>query len=331
MLNIEEMVSELEKKTKIPREELLEKIKKKKEELSGLVSEEGACHIVARDLGVDLLKIKKKPMKIKDLAEGMKRIDLKARIVQVTESRSFQRDDKTTGKVCNLILSDGTGEIRLPLWDKQAEMIEQGFLSEGDVVEVKNAVVKKNVFGGLELRVPRLSIIEKIEDDTTIPEEPVRKLFARIKLKESKEGFYEVKGSLVNVFNTNPLFYTCPECGKKVEQTEEGYKCDIHGIVEPKSNMIISGIFDDGTDTIRAVFFRDQARAISSLEPSVLSSMEQDEAVNLIRENVLGNEFVLRGIIRKSKIFDDLEFVVNDVKELDIEEESRKILDKLEH
>ena len=41
---------------------------------------------------------------------------------------------------------------------------------------------------------PRFSRIEKIVDDTTIPEEPVRVLSNRIDIKDVKEGFYEIRG-----------------------------------------------------------------------------------------------------------------------------------------
>jgi hypothetical protein len=57
--------------------------------------------------------------------------------------------------------------------------------------------------------------------------------------------------------------------------------------------------------------------------------MSQDEAMNLIRQNALGNEIIMRGRIQKNKIFDTLEMIVNDVKELNIEEETKKIINEL--
>lgn len=47
MVSIEKILSELEEKTKFSRKQLYEKVKKKHEELSGLVSKEGAAHLVA--------------------------------------------------------------------------------------------------------------------------------------------------------------------------------------------------------------------------------------------------------------------------------------------
>jgi ssDNA-binding replication factor A large subunit len=329
MLTLEEILSELEKNTKYSRKQLYEKIKSKQEELSGLVSIEGAGHLVARDLGVNLLMPEKRVLKINNIVNGMKNVNLKARVIQVSEMREFDRKDKNKGKVCNLILTDGTGEIRLTLWDKQAGIIEEGKISEGDVIEVKNAFAKENIFGGVELGLSRLARIEKLEDDSSIPRQVVGMRFKRIPIKDVKEGDFEIKGNIVQIFNVNPVFQTCPQCRAKVEKTKKGYKCPEHGEVEPETNMIISGIVDDGTDSIRTVFFRDQAKAVTGLEPSVLLSMSQDEAMNLIRQNALGNEIVMRGRIQKNKIFDTLEMIVNEVKELNIEEESKKLMNEL--
>lgn len=329
MLTLDEILAELEKNTKFSRKQLEEKIKNKHEELSGLVSLEGAAHLVARELGINLLLPSKRQLKIKDLVNRMKNINLKARIIQITEKREFERKDGKKGSVCNLFLTDGTGETRLSLWDKQVGMVEEGKIKEGDVVEVKNAFAKENVFGGVEIRLSKISRIEKIKNDESIPQKITGTRFKRTPIRDLKEGNYEIKGNIVQIFNINPLFQTCPKCRSKVEKTKKGYKCHEHGKVKPENNMIISGIVDDGTSNIRSVFFRDQAKAITGLEPSVLLSMSQDEALDLIKQNALGNEIIMRGRVQKNKIFDTLEIVVNEIEELNIEEESKKIINEV--
>lgn len=329
MLTLEEILSELEKNTKFSRKQLYERVKKKHEELSGLVSLEGAAHLVARDLGVSILIPEKRALKIKDIVSGMKNINLKGRIIQISETREFERKDGKKGRVCNLILTDGTGEIRIPLWDKQVGMVLEGKINEGDVIEIKNAFAKDNVFGGVELGLPKLARIEKIKDDESMPRQVVGLRYKRIPIKNVKEGNYEIKGSIVQIFNVNPLFQTCPKCRARVEKTEKGYKCPEHGKVKPENNMIISGIVDDGTASIRSVFFRNQAQAVTGLDPSVLLSMSQDEVINLIKQNALGNEVIMRGRIQKNKIFDTLEIIVNEVEELNVEEESKRLINEI--
>lgn len=328
MLSLEEILSELEKKTKFSRKQLYEKVKKKHEELSGLISMEGAGHLVARDLGVNLIGPEKRVLRIKDITHGMRNVNLKARIIQVSEIREFERKDGDKGRVCNLVLTDGTGEIRIPLWDKQVSMVEDGEISEGNVIQVKNAFAKESDFG-MELRLSRVSKIKKIDDDKSIPYQATERGFKRTNIKDTKLGNCEVRANVVQVFNVNPLFKTCPECRSRVEETEKGYECPEHGKVKPENNMIISGIIDDGTASMRSVFFRDQAKTLSGLNPSVLMKMSQDEALDLIRENTLGNTVIIKGRIQKNKIFDTLEMIANNVEELDIQKESKRLINKI--
>ena len=330
MFSIEEIVSEIEKNTKFSRKQIYDRIRKKHEELSGLVSLEGAGHLVAREMGVNLLIRQKRDLKIKDVVSGMKNINLKTRIIQISDIREFERKDGKKGHVCNIILTDGTGEIRLPLWDKQVSMIEEGNIKVGDVVELKNALAKDNVFGGVELGLPKYARIEKVEDDESIPKQATGvSRYNRLVIKDLKEGNYEIKGSILQIFNVNPLFQTCPECNVRVEKKEDGYECSEHGKIKPVNNMIISSIVDDGTGSVRSVFFRDQAKTVTGLEPSVILNMSQEEAINLIKENALGNEIIMRGRVQKNKIFDTLEMIVNEVEELDIEKESKRLINEL--
>jgi replication factor A1 len=330
MYSFEEILAEIEKGTKLPKEELTEKIKKKQEELSGLVSLEGAAHLVARDLGVNLLITSKRHFKIKDLKDGIKKMDLTVRIVQISGIKEFERKNKEKGRVCNLILTDGSGDVRLPLWDKQVDIVEEGKIKEGDVIEVKNAFAKENSFSGIEIRLPKLGRIEKINDDQSLPRQVSGGNFKRTPIRKLKEGNYEITGRIVQVFNINPLFQTCPKCGAKIEKAGEDYTCSEHGKVTPDNNMIISGIVDDGTASIRSVFFREQAKNVTGLAPSVLLSMPQDEVMNLIRETTLGNEIMMRGRVQKNKIFDSLEIVVNEVEKLNIEDEIKRLINEVE-
>jgi replication factor A1 len=329
MLTLEEILSEIEKNTKFTRKQIYDRVKKKQEELSGLVSLEGAGHLVARDLGVNILITQKRDLKIKEIVSGMRNVNLKGRVIQISEKREFDRKDGSKGRVCNLILTDGTGEIRLPLWDKQVSMIDEGIIKEGVVVEVKNALAKENIFGGVELGLSKYARLEKVEDDESIPRQIIGGKTQRNQIKDLKEGNYEIKGSVVQIFNVNPFFQTCPECKAKVEAKENGYECPEHGNIEPESNMIISGIVDDGSGSIRSVFFRDQAKTLTGLDPSVLSSMPQEEAINLIKDHALGNEVIMKGRVQKNKIFDTWEIIVNEVEELNIEEESKKLINEI--
>jgi len=329
MLELEEILSELEQKSELTRDKLLEKIKNKQKELSGLVSSEGAAHLVARDLGVNIIKKNKRDLKLKDIKPNMKNVTTKARIINVTDTVKFKRKDGKEGRVANLILTDGTATARIPLWDKQIDLVDNKIVSKDDVIQIQGAYAKENIFGGVELRLSKYSNIEKTDDDKSIPTKIVKSDFERKKIKNMDQGNYEITGNIVNIFNINPLFKTCPKCNTKLEKDKKRYKCEEHGYVEPKNNLIISSILDDGSSSIRTVFFRESAEKLSNLHPDTLANMKQEESIDLIKENVLGADVLLTGVVRKNKIFDSLEFIVRDVKDFDIQEESKRLIDKI--
>ncbi len=102
--------------------------------------------------------IKAKHLRIGDLKSGMKRIDLKARILEIPRPRSVLTKFGGFAKVANVSIKDETGIIQLPLWNKQIDTV-----SVGDTIRVENARVV-TFRGERQLRVGRggqLSVIEK--------------------------------------------------------------------------------------------------------------------------------------------------------------------------
>jgi len=83
MINVPiELIKEkIIEKTQMSPKELDDKIKAKLEQLSGLISEEGAAHIIANELGVNLLQTQG-VLKIKNLLPGMKNIEINGKIIR---------------------------------------------------------------------------------------------------------------------------------------------------------------------------------------------------------------------------------------------------------
>jgi len=102
--------------------------------------------------------VKVKHPRIGDLKSGMKRIDLKARILEIPRPRSVITRFGGFAKVANASIADETGIIQLPLWNNQIDTV-----SVGDTIRVENARVV-TFRGERQLRVGRggqLSVIEK--------------------------------------------------------------------------------------------------------------------------------------------------------------------------
>jgi len=74
--------------------------------------------------------------KIKDLKVGMKQINLKAKVLEISEPRLVVTNFGSYANVANALVTDETGTIQLPLWNKQIDEI-----SVGDSIQVENANV----------------------------------------------------------------------------------------------------------------------------------------------------------------------------------------------
>jgi len=73
---------------------------------------------------------------IKDLRVGMKRIKIKVRVLEVSPPRVVATRFGFYANLTNVLVTDETGTINLPLWNKQTDGI-----SAGDLIQVENANV----------------------------------------------------------------------------------------------------------------------------------------------------------------------------------------------
>jgi replication factor A1 len=86
---------------------------------------------------------------ISDLHVGLKHVSLKAKVINKSVVRAVESRDGVPLVVCSATLSDGTGEIRLPLWNSQIHSV-----AKNDTVMIREANV--GYFRGeLQLSIPR--------------------------------------------------------------------------------------------------------------------------------------------------------------------------------
>ena len=79
---------------------------------------------------------KSQTLQIKDLRIGMKRVNLKAKVVEVSKPKFVVTRFGNHASVANALVSDGTGKIKLCLWKDQIESV-----AVGDTVQIENARV----------------------------------------------------------------------------------------------------------------------------------------------------------------------------------------------
>jgi len=97
-------------------------------------------------------------LQVKDLKVGMKGVNIKARVLEVSQPRLVTTRFGFYASVTNALITDGTGTIQLPLWNKQT-----GEISAGDFIQVEKANVI--VFRGVrQLKVGRSGKVSVIKN-----------------------------------------------------------------------------------------------------------------------------------------------------------------------
>lgn len=320
------VIQKIISQTGLTKEEIDKKIEDKRLELSGLVSVEGAAYIVAKELGLELFPRTKRRLEIRNIIPGIKNLNLTARVFKIFDKVEFEREGKKS-QVVNVLLADGTGIIRLSLWDEQVNLTST--LKPGMAIEIGGSYTKDDGRGGTEIRISKRGSLKLIEESdlpkiSDIPETKIK----RSEISNIKEGrMYEIRGTIVQIFDSNPFYEICPKCKSRIKRSKDGFVCAKDGKVDPEFSMVLSGVVDDGTGNIRCVFFRDTALKLIGMD----MSKALDHFDNLIENiSVLGKEFILTGRIRKNQMFDRDEFVVTDVKEVLYKEEIERLIEFFE-
>lgn len=332
MFSLEAMVEKICEHAKLEPEKVRQMISEKSVELSGLVSEEGAAYIVARELGLNMIRETKRQLKIKNLVSGLRSVDIVARVLQVFEERHFEREGNK-GSVINVMLGDETGVVRMSLWNQETALVKEGKIKEGDTIKVSGGWVKTDNRDNLELRVGRGSI-ERVDQVVEIPERAsLESNFMSAKRKtisEFREGEQAMtRAALINVFRRNPFYEICPECDSRIKESDGKWMCDDHGEVKPKYALVLSGIIDDGSGNIRAVMFRDTAERMFGKSTEELREISDKAGDSLaIFENVqgLGREFLFTGRVRMNTFTENIEFTVNSIEDVDVKKEASELL-----
>jgi len=302
MDNYIKLIERIAKAASLSVEEIDRKVEAKRAKLSGLISKEGAAQIIAAELGVNLEKEK---LKIGELNQGMKRVHVVGKVMQVFPVRSYNKNGRE-GKVASLLLADETSNIRVVFWDlNHIKLIEDGTIKVGQTLELSNGVVRNG-----ELHLSSFA-------DVKLSNEEMEEIFAgnpgkAQKLKDAKVGQrIQTRAFIVQAFEPR-YFEVCPECGKKVLDSQ----CLVHGTVEPQRRAVLTLLIDDGTDTLRVAVFGEQINSLGITNEDLFNPEIFQEKKN----SILGEEKIFLGVIRTNNFLNALEMSVESIEGVNIEQ-----------
>lgn len=296
--NYEKIIEKIANSSGLEKEEIERRIEAKRAKLSGLISKEGAAQIIAAELGISFDNEK---LKINELLSGMRKVNVVGKVINLSPVRTFTTKKGDKGKVANLFIADNTSNIKVVLWDtNHIALIEKGDIVKDKVVEIVNASMRDN-----ELHLgsfSELKLSDEIFDNVKTERIVNEKKISDFKINDNASA----RAFVVQSFP--PRFFEInKETGKKITDEEKA-----KGVYFEK-RALINIVLDDGTESIRAVLFHENLPKIG------LSELEDPEKISFQREDLLGKEFIFSGNVRMNKFFNNEEFIINDIKEVDLD------------
>jgi len=324
---LEDIKTKIKETASISDEEIDAKITAKLEQLSGLISKEGAAHIIANELGIKLFEQVSGKLEIKNILVGMRDVETTGKVTRKSEVRDFVSNGRE-GKVGSFTIGDETGTIRIVCWGSKADELAK--FNEGDIVKVSSGYVRENN-GQKEVHLndkSSLTINPEGIQISAVAESPQPKV-ERKSIKDLQEttSNAELFGTIVQSFEPR-FFEVCPQCGKRAKQVEGNFTCAQHQVVTPDFSYVMNVVLDDGTDTVRMVFFRQQVeQLLNKSRDEILAYQSNIAAFDEVKNDLLGKQIKVTGRATKNAMFERLEFITNYV---DSNPDPKEELERLE-
>lgn len=288
--------------------------------------------------GLDVGEMKAERLRASDIEEGLDSIEIIGRVVETSEVSEFTREDGSEGKVASLTLGDETGTIRTTLWEDKTSILEN--LEKGDIIKITDAYSVSGDYGGPEVHVEEGGEVEvDPEVDRSIP--PVDDIgrglsdLSRTEIEKVKEDSQaKIRGTIVKVFERQPIFNVCPHCGRNLGTGDSEELCEkCEEVVEPEHRAVVNMIVDDGSDNIRVVAFGELAEELLGKTAEEISNALTGglEISDVFKDTDLeGRKIIISGNVRRDDYFDQLEIRSREIEFPNPIEETKRILERIE-
>lgn len=333
----EKLLENLVEKSSKSKEELNQLIADKVNELSGLVSEEGAIYIVANELDIKLDAEKPKKTadlhKIEEITEPKTPTSLTCKVLRKYDKVTFSSSSGGEGSVQSLLVGDETGIIRIVFWNDKTQLLEQ--VEDGNILKIHNAYTRENTNSNrIEIHYGPYSEIQINPEGETIEVKQMSGSidFTTKKISELEEGDRNIELEVTIADVDIPRFYLgCPQCFKKVFQEEDSQKCSEHGEVQATKVPIMNIIVDDGTGSLGLVAFRDRAEQLSKKSSEEIIGLTEDvDKYKLFSKQMIGAHAKVGGNVSTNSMTGEPQFLVNQVMEITLKEVSQEDMKQVE-
>ncbi|MHA1218740.1 MAG: DUF2240 family protein, partial [Candidatus Heimdallarchaeaceae archaeon] len=144
--SLKEIVDIISTETSMGKEEIHQLINDKMEELGEFVTQLGAVHIVAREMGVDLsseppIQVQT-TLSIDQLVLELNSVNLIGRIYRIYNQHNFKKKDGSNGVLQSVLIEDKTSKIRVVFWDQKVVELQDTNCKIGDPIRILNGYTK---------------------------------------------------------------------------------------------------------------------------------------------------------------------------------------------
>ncbi|MFX0043380.1 MAG: DUF2240 family protein [Candidatus Hodarchaeota archaeon] len=255
-MKTEAYIRKIIENTGLERKEIEQLVEEKKTELKGLISDDGALFIIAKELGVDIKEETKKllediDVKVADINVNMKNITLIGRVKEINSVFTFNKSDGNIGKVGSFLLHDDTGDIRIVLWDDNTNIFQEDNFVKNELVKILNGYAKKGKYEEVEIHVGSLGKIILAPDDIDYKNYP------------------KIKEEFVPVNNIDLTMKSVAIEGKVIQNYP------IKDFIKKNggSGKVGSLILMDSTGSIRVTFWNEETQKIKDIKEGDFASV----------------------------------------------------------
>lgn len=248
-MKTEAYINKIIEDTGLSRTDIQSLVEEKKEELKGLISDEGALFVIAKELGVDVASENKEllndiELNISDITLNMKNIVIVGRIKDIYHVNSFNKKSGETGHVGSFLLRDNTGDIRIVLWDDQVSIFKDERFEKNEIVKILNGTAKNGRNGGIEIHVGGFSKIDLAPEDVDYKKYPkIKEQFVKIQDINESLGSISTEGKVMSHFPVKDFI------------RKDG-----------QNGSVSSIILRDSTGKVRITFWNEDIEKIENLE-----------------------------------------------------------------
>ena len=241
--------------------------------------------------------------RISEVKDEARDIDVVVRVIEVGAVNIFEKKGRS-GKVSSLLVGDKSGEIRLVLWDSNAELAKR--VKPGDILKIENTYSKR-LPAGIELHANWGSRV--IINPTNIHASEVEfKKIQKFKIGKLEEGVECEVSAKIKKFIDVRSYRRCKKCdGIFISGI-----CKRCSARESKTSYVVSALIEDETGGVNATFFDRNALKLLGIK-SISEDIELRTIFDLKRNGLVGKELILIGKTFMNKNLNKLEFIVKNI------------------